>query len=92
MESESRLSSRAPRPAAPSPAATRPMSPDDWRRHFGATWPRLRDAKQRFDPANVFTPGYEVFAAGEGPLDRRSRSAAVRPISAGRHRRSASAW
>jgi FAD/FMN-containing dehydrogenase len=37
------------------------MSRDDWRRHFGAAWERLRDAKQHFDPGHVLTPGYEVF-------------------------------
>jgi cytokinin dehydrogenase len=43
------------------PVSALPMSGDDWRRHFGPVWPRLRDAKWTFDPENVLTPGYEVF-------------------------------
>ena len=43
------------------PVSAFPMSRDDWRRHFGAAWGRLRDAKQHFDPGHVLTPGYEVF-------------------------------
>jgi FAD/FMN-containing dehydrogenase len=43
------------------PVSAFPMAQDDWRRHFGAAWGRLRDAKQQFDPAHVLTPGYEVF-------------------------------
>jgi FAD/FMN-containing dehydrogenase len=43
------------------PVSAFPMSRDDWRQHFGAAWGYLRDAKQRFDPGYVLTPGYEVF-------------------------------
>ena len=43
------------------PVSAFPMSRDDWRRHFGAAWGRLRDAKQHSDPGHVLTPGYEVF-------------------------------
>ena len=43
------------------PVSAFPMSHDDWRRHFGVAWGRLRDAKQTFDPEHVLTPGYEVF-------------------------------
>jgi cytokinin dehydrogenase len=43
------------------PVSALPMSRDDWRRHFGSAWMRLRDAKQNFDPQHVLTPGYEVF-------------------------------
>jgi FAD/FMN-containing dehydrogenase len=43
------------------PVSAFPMSADDWRRHFGPAYERLRDAKARFDPSNVLTPGYEVF-------------------------------
>jgi cytokinin dehydrogenase len=43
------------------PVSAFPMSRDDWRRHFGPAWARLRDGKQNFDPAHVLTPGYEVF-------------------------------
>jgi cytokinin dehydrogenase len=37
------------------------MSRDDWRRHFGPAFTHLREAKRRFDPNGVLTPGYEVF-------------------------------
>jgi cytokinin dehydrogenase len=43
------------------PVSALPMSGDDWRRHFGSAWQRLRDAKQTFDPGHVLTPGYEIF-------------------------------
>jgi cytokinin dehydrogenase len=43
------------------PVSAFPMSRDDWRRHFGSAWGRLRDAKRNFDPGHVLTPGYEVF-------------------------------
>ena len=44
------------------PVSAFPMSPDDWRRHFGPRWRRLRAAKRAFDPNRVLTPGYELFA------------------------------
>ena len=44
------------------PVSVFPMSPDEWRDHFGPAWTRLRDAKERFDPRHVLTPGYEVFS------------------------------
>jgi len=43
------------------PVSAFPMSRDDWRRHFGSAWERLRDAKRLFDPEDTLTPGYEVF-------------------------------
>jgi FAD/FMN-containing dehydrogenase len=43
------------------PVSAFPMSRDDWRRHFGPAWGRLRDAKRRFDPKRILTPGYELF-------------------------------
>jgi cytokinin dehydrogenase len=42
------------------PVGACPMSPDDWRDHFGSKWPLLRDATQRYDPDNLLTPGYNV--------------------------------
>jgi cytokinin dehydrogenase len=38
-----------------------PMSREDWQRHFGPAWTKLRDARRRYDPAGVLTPGYELF-------------------------------
>ncbi|RZL92010.1 MAG: FAD-binding protein, partial [Variovorax sp.] len=43
------------------PVSAFQMTRDDWRRHFGATFKRLADAKQTFDAGHVLTPGYEVF-------------------------------
>jgi cytokinin dehydrogenase len=42
------------------PVSAFPMWPDDWQRHFGASWMRLREAKRRYDPHNLLTPGYNL--------------------------------
>jgi FAD/FMN-containing dehydrogenase len=38
-----------------------PLTTQDWRRHFGARWPALVQAKQRYDPARILAPGQKVF-------------------------------
>ena len=39
-----------------------PLSPRQWREHYGAeTWQRFAAAKKRFDPNNVLTPGAGIF-------------------------------
>ncbi len=43
-------------------SAALPMSRDDWRSHFGSSCTQLSDAKQRYDPSTVLTPGYEIFS------------------------------
>jgi FAD/FMN-containing dehydrogenase len=43
------------------PVSAFAMSSGDWETHFGAAWPRLRQAKAEFDPDNLLTPGYELF-------------------------------
>jgi FAD/FMN-containing dehydrogenase len=43
------------------PVSAFAMSSEDWQAHFGAAWPRLRQAKAEFDPDHVLTPGYELF-------------------------------
>jgi cytokinin dehydrogenase len=43
------------------PVSALPMSPDDWRAHFGPVFAQLAAAKRRYDPGHVLTPGYEVF-------------------------------
>ena len=43
------------------PVSAFPMSRNDWRRHFGPAFQPLRDAKRRYDPSHILTPGYEVF-------------------------------
>ena len=37
-------------------------TPEEWRDHYGAEWPRLTAAKARFDPDGVLTPGPGLFA------------------------------
>lgn len=43
------------------PVSAFPMSHADWKDHFGPTWPLLQDARERYDPRGILTPGYEVF-------------------------------
>jgi cytokinin dehydrogenase len=43
------------------PVSAFPMSPADWRGHFGAAFGPLAEAKDEHDPGRVLTPGYEVF-------------------------------
>jgi FAD/FMN-containing dehydrogenase len=43
-------------------SAACPLSPAEWRDHFGPVWGLLREAKERFDPDLLLTPGYEIFA------------------------------
>ncbi|MGQ0840048.1 FAD-binding protein [Actinokineospora sp.] len=43
------------------PVSAFPMSKEDWKRHYGSKFAAFRDAKQRYDPRDTLTPGYEVF-------------------------------
>jgi cytokinin dehydrogenase len=43
------------------PVDSVPMSPADWRRHFGLRWPVLFAAKRVFDPDALLAPGQGVF-------------------------------
>ncbi len=39
------------------------MSPEQWATHFGPDlWRRLSEAKKKFDPNHVLTPGAGIFA------------------------------
>jgi cytokinin dehydrogenase len=38
------------------------MTPGEWRGHFGSQYSRLLDAKRRYDPDSVLTPGQHFFA------------------------------
>jgi len=38
-----------------------PFSQADWIHHYGPVWESFRDAKKRFDPSNVLTPGQGMF-------------------------------
>ena len=37
------------------------FSHSDWQQHFGSAWSRLVNAKRRYDPDNVLTPGQGIF-------------------------------
>ncbi len=43
------------------PVDSVPMSPGDWRRHFGPLWPRFLAAKKVFDPEALLAPGQGIF-------------------------------
>jgi cytokinin dehydrogenase len=43
------------------PVDSVPMSPEDWRRHFGPRWPLFAAAKQAFDPDALLAPGQGIF-------------------------------
>ncbi|MFJ9630084.1 FAD-binding protein [Streptomyces sp. NPDC101175] len=40
------------------PTNALPMSPEDWRRHYGPRWPDVVRAGRRFDPRGVLAPGH----------------------------------
>lgn len=42
------------------PVNALPMSPEDWRRHFGPLWNDFARAKRRFDPNTILTPGHGI--------------------------------
>lgn len=44
------------------PVSALPMTPDDWRSHFGPLWPELVRAKDRYDPQHILTRGYGLWA------------------------------
>jgi cytokinin dehydrogenase len=46
------------------PVDSVPMSPEDWRRHFGPEWPRFFAAKRAYDPDALLSPGQGVFPRG----------------------------
>src|SRR5690606_26098538 len=46
------------------PVGSVPMSPEDWRAHFGDRWPEFAAAKAAYDPAGILAPGQGVFTGG----------------------------
>lgn len=42
------------------PVSAFPMSRGDWKDHFGSKWSLLDDAKRRYDPHQILTPGYNA--------------------------------
>jgi FAD/FMN-containing dehydrogenase len=43
------------------PVSAIPLTPADWRAHYGRAWPSFRAAKRRYDPQNVLAPGQGIF-------------------------------
>jgi cytokinin dehydrogenase len=43
------------------PVSAFPMDKPEWREHFGDLFGRLEEAKDRYDPGHVLTPGYDIF-------------------------------
>ncbi|MFD3329956.1 FAD-binding protein [Streptomyces sp. NPDC058701] len=39
-----------------------PMSGEDWKKHFGTRWSGFVNAKRKYDPNSMFTPGQGFFA------------------------------
>ncbi|MFF9641441.1 FAD-binding protein [Kitasatospora aureofaciens] len=39
------------------------MTAADWQRHYGGLWERVEEAKRRFDPAGILTPGQGIHSA-----------------------------
>jgi cytokinin dehydrogenase len=44
------------------PVGTELMTEAAWRAHFGAQWPKLRAAKETYDPHTILTPGPSIFS------------------------------
>jgi hypothetical protein len=65
VEANRAIYHRGPRHSAPSiPAsAALPLTPAEWRDHFGPLFELLCEAKERFDPDMLLTPGYEMFTS-----------------------------
>ena len=36
----------------------------DWQQHYGSAWQGFADAKAKFDPKNILTPGPGIFPKG----------------------------
>ncbi|HEV7650904.1 MAG TPA: FAD-binding protein [Actinophytocola sp.] len=43
------------------PVSAVPLDQAEWREHFGDAFGRLDEAKRRYDPGHVLTPGYDIF-------------------------------
>jgi cytokinin dehydrogenase len=43
------------------PVGAIPLTPSDWRRHYGPLWPAFRAAKHHYDPNEVLAPGQGIF-------------------------------
>jgi FAD/FMN-containing dehydrogenase len=45
------------------PVGAIPLTPADWRAHYGPRYPEVAQAKAHFDPKHVLTPGQGIFRA-----------------------------
>ncbi|MBR0870425.1 FAD-binding protein [Bradyrhizobium tropiciagri] len=45
------------------PVSALPMTPQDWEQHFGPAWSMLSEARRRYDPLGLLTPGYNLFGS-----------------------------
>jgi cytokinin dehydrogenase len=43
------------------PIGAIPLTPEDWRRHYGPAWENFDSAKRRFDPDGILAPGPGIF-------------------------------
>ena len=43
------------------PVSAMPLTKQDWREHFGSAWEQFSQAKRRFDPDNILSPGLGIF-------------------------------
>ncbi|GAA3201974.1 FAD-binding protein [Actinocorallia longicatena] len=43
------------------PIGTLPLTPQDWKRHYGPVWPAFKLAKRTYDPDGILTPGQGIF-------------------------------
>ncbi len=43
------------------PVSAIPLTPADWRKHYGTAWPAFETAKREHDPNHVLTPGQGIF-------------------------------
>ncbi|MET7639742.1 FAD-binding protein [Streptomyces sp. NPDC005438] len=43
------------------PVGSVPFRRADWQTHFGPVWPALVEARRRYDPADILTPGQGIF-------------------------------
>ena len=46
------------------PIGSIPLTPADWRQHFGPEFAALAAARHRYDPAGILTPGQGIFPPG----------------------------
>lgn len=46
------------------PIGSVPFTEQDWRAHYGDQWETFREAKKRYDPDSVLTPGPGIFRNG----------------------------